>query len=662
MAEAIRSAAVEDVARSASGELVDACTGARHHVSTIIDLAIKEHMTRDGYWPLGGGTYLAQGEPVRIQGASAREGLEIHMGVEMGLSRCEAGLCLAVDLTAKASVRSGALDTVADLIVAVFGERGPRTPEEVLQLKQLLNRKMVTIIRPGQPDETAKISRRNFRGATGGVLVATSARDATFERIAPPPTASLTTAAPPALPARERISVAVYQEGKGHPLLYPHLPVVRIDAGYEWETVVGEDGARSRRPKRDAAGKKIEKITEIPAERLRIELGQRARGINMAEQMIKVLSVRPHKRYAKIVDHVSRSRLAASQSLAAIGLRLAPRPLAVVAKIFDLPILVERGLNGVFRRLYMPDGKHGEWKSNNEVFRVATAELRHVMLIDMGGGRAPPTTLRAYVDNLCGACREIGIRLDAPAAPVRVRSGAALSAVYDAVSGACASARIDTPHVILVVIRKSMASISESDYGAIKRFEHETGIMTSCVTAETLNDAFGGKRGGFMPIARSIAAKINAKFGGVNRAVCTAMPVDDRGADDGSAPEDLNPWTGEVPTALVSVHVALAGAYDAAVPSIVTAACTVNRLMTEYRFASRIAPADARLDEDLAQVIGEAVCDVLGQFNTLPARFRSASSCSARARSPAKTIAGCWSWSRRPSRTGCDRSPASRCC
>merc|ERR1719311_845475 len=36
--------------------------------------------------------------------------------------------------------------------------------------------------------------------------------------------------------------------------------------------------------------------------------------------------------------------------------------------------------------------------------------------------------------------------------------------------------------------------------------------------------------------------------------------------------------------------------------------------MTQFRFSSRVAPLDARLDEHLAAVIGSAVCDVLGKF------------------------------------------------
>merc|ERR1711871_710726 len=59
---------------------------------------------------------------------------------------------------------------------------------------------------------------------------------------------------------------------------------------------MGEDGLKRRQPKRDAAGKKIEKVTYIPAERLRLEEGQHARGINMADEIIKLLSVRPSER------------------------------------------------------------------------------------------------------------------------------------------------------------------------------------------------------------------------------------------------------------------------------------------------------------------------------------------------------------------------------
>ena len=73
-------------------------------------------------------------------------------------------------------------------------------------------------------------------------------------------------------------------------------------------------------------------------------------------------------------------------------------------------------------------------------------------------------------------------------------------------------------------------------------------------------------------IAGSIAAKINAKFGGVNRVVI----------DGGSESEDFNAWTGEAPTVLVGVHVQLAGAYDSTIPPVVTATATTNRSMSEF--------------------------------------------------------------------------------
>ena len=105
----------------------------------------------------------------------------------------------------------------------------------------------------------------------------------------------------------ETISVAAYQERKGHPLRFPPPPVVRLAAGLEYEDVLGEDGLKRRQPKRDAAGKKIEKVTYIPAERLRLEEGQHARGINMAEEFMRLLSVRPSARHGQIVDHCIRA-------------------------------------------------------------------------------------------------------------------------------------------------------------------------------------------------------------------------------------------------------------------------------------------------------------------------------------------------------------------
>ena len=77
-------------------------------------------------------------------------------------------------------------------------------------------------------------------------------------------------------------------------------------------------------------------------ERLRLEEGQHARGINMADEFMRLLSVRPSARHGQIVDHVARSRITSSPALAAIGLQLAPRSLAVVAKIFPAPLLFAR--------------------------------------------------------------------------------------------------------------------------------------------------------------------------------------------------------------------------------------------------------------------------------------------------------------------------------
>ena len=147
---------------------------------------------------------------------------------------------------------------------------------------------------------------------------------------------------------------------------------------------------------------------------------------------------------------------------------------------------------------------------------------------------------------------------------------------------ACQRCGVAKPDLVLVVIKKSQASLSESDYGKIKRFQHQTGVMTSCVTVESLKTA-GSAR--YRDIVRAIAAKINAKFGGVNRAVVSAESAKSNGE-----PVDFHPWTGAAPTALVAVHVALAGAYDSTIPSMVTAACTVDQLMTQFRFASRVAP------------------------------------------------------------------------
>ena len=593
VAEALQSTAVEDVARTASGELVDACTGERHHFSTIIDLAIKAHMTQNGYWDLGSGTYLVQGAPVRCR----EGGLDILLGVDVGVRRCEAGTCLAVDLVAKAAVRTpGALSTVSDLIIALFGERGPRSPKEVEKLKQLLHRKNVTILRKdfGGADEFAEISRKNFKDR--GRLVATSASDMTFERNG------------------ETISIATYQERKGHPLRFPHHPVIRIDAGLEYEEVMGEDGLKRRQPKRDADGKKIEKVIYIPAERLRLEEGQHARGINMADEIIRLLSVRPSARHGQIVDHVARSRITSSPALAAIGLQLAPRSLAVVAKIFPAPLLFARNRGRV---LQLGGHKLGEWRQENQVFRVAAPEHRNVLVLDMGGGRASPDAVRNYVDELRRACRDIDIQLGDPFDPsgrggpgpqlvAVVRPDSSVADVTHAAYEACQRCGVAKPDLVLVVIKKSQASLSESDYGKIKRFQHQTGVMTSCVTVESLKTA-GSAR--YRDIVRAIAAKINAKFGGVNRAVVSAESARSNGE-----PVDFHPWTGAAPTALVAVHVALAGAYDSTIPSMVTAACTVDKLMSQFRFASRVAPLDARLDEHLADVIGLAVCDVLSQF------------------------------------------------
>ena len=244
----------EDAQRAASGEIVDAVKGQREHVLTVLDLAIGRHMREHGYYGLGKGDYL-QSEKVERQ----VRGCDLRMGVNISVQRCEAGMVASVGLTAKLSVATGgALDTVADLILRAFpgkyNDGKPLDGNDASHLKQLLKDKVVTILRPGKPNATGIVSRRNFKDSTRpGVVVAKSANEATFEM------------------KDKVISVAEYQRlGKPGtaPLRYPGLPVVYMEDGFEFETVPDPDkpGKTKRQPK-VVDGKKVPKATMIPARR-----------------------------------------------------------------------------------------------------------------------------------------------------------------------------------------------------------------------------------------------------------------------------------------------------------------------------------------------------------------------------------------------------------
>ena len=237
-------------------------------------------MRAHGYYDQGKGNYVQSlGRPERQV-----QGCDIRMGVNMNVQRCEAGLVVSVGLTAKLSVSTGgALDTVADLILRTFQTSGKSledpskylSPKEAAELKQLLKDKVVTILRPGKPDATATVSRRNFKDpAKPGAIVVKSANEATFELY------------DKATKTSSVISVADYQRsGKAgtQALRYPHLPVVNMEDGFVFETVPDPEnpGKMKRQPKK-VDGKKVPKTTMIPVERLRLESGQRAGGINAA--------------------------------------------------------------------------------------------------------------------------------------------------------------------------------------------------------------------------------------------------------------------------------------------------------------------------------------------------------------------------------------------
>ena len=243
----------EDAQRAASGEIVDAVKGQREHVLTVLDLAIGRHMRAHGYYGQGKGDYV-QSQNVERQ---VPGGCDLRMGVNMSVQRCQAGLVAVVGLTAKLSVATGgALDTVADLILRAFPGKSydskPLDGNDASHLKQLLKDKVVTILRPGKPNATGIVSRRNFKDSTRpGVVVAKSANEATFEM------------------KGKDISVADYQRlGKPGtaPLRYPDLPVVLMEDGFEFETVPDPDkpGKTKRQPK-VVDGKKVPKATMIPA-------------------------------------------------------------------------------------------------------------------------------------------------------------------------------------------------------------------------------------------------------------------------------------------------------------------------------------------------------------------------------------------------------------
>ena len=565
----------EDVARTASGELVDACTGERHHFSTIIDLAIKAHTTQSG----AGTSAAAVPGPGRA-GRCREGGLDILLGVDVGVRRCEAGTCLAVDLVAKAAVRTpGALSTVSDLIIALFGERGPRSPKEV-EAQAAAAAQNVTILRK----DFAR--GRRVRGDLAqelqgqGRLVATSTHD---------------------LRAQRRDHLHRHVPGaQGPPVTVP-APSSSTRASSTRKSP-GEDGLRQRQPKRDADGKKIEKVIYIPAERLRPR-GRHARGINMTT---KSSSCSP----CGLPRDTGRS---STTSRGAIASSPASRRSGSSSRRDRSPSSPRFSGAASLRteprtRLQLGGHKLGEWRQENQVFRVAarTPERpgpRH--------GRRPRVRRRPSGTTWTNSAARAGTSTSSSATRSTRRGGAARP-------GVGGGRRPDSSVGGVTHGCMEPASAAASPGGPrTGRHQEVPGVPERERLRQDQAVPAPGGRHDVVRHVESLKTAGSARYRDIVRAIAGQDRRQVRRREPGRRLRGrgvaAGRWTstrrtGAAPTALVAVHVALAGAYDSTIPSMVTAACTVDKLVAAgSRRASRL---DARLDEHLADVIGLAVCDV----------------------------------------------------
>ena len=541
----------EDVFRSPSGELVDACSGQRCQMLTVLELALGAHMRQHGLCDVGNGRYLNERRRKPV-GAC-----DLRMGVEAKIKRVEAGLVVSADLIAKLVVRSDDRGTIADLIFQTLGrelEHRELRDDEAKTVRQLIKEKMVTILRidPAterlERNETGQISPRTFKvPGQPGVLRAVPARDQTFE-------------------FRGRtISVAEYQREKGAPLRYPHLPCFVFDQGLVYDF---DPATKARTPRLDEKGKKVRNLSYFPVERGVLESGQRAVGISAPQEMIQVLGMPPAKKLQEVAAILKMSKAASegeNVNLRAIGFELSSEPVSVWARCFPRPLVRMRmSPRGHFELVRDKDGKKGEWKPSRAWATLGVEEIRRWVVIDATLGRGPgPGRIDDFAKTLRDVLKNKGVDISEDYERATLRH-ASYDDIVDAIN--------PRAELVICVIMHSSPGVSDSIYGKLKLWSNlNVGVTTQCVTAELLKK----QNRGFDGIALSIAAKINAKSGGVNRYVKdVARP---EVSDD-----DFSAWTGETYTCLIGVQVVLGSGYDEGVPPVVTACSTADRRCSKF--------------------------------------------------------------------------------
>ena len=232
--------------------------------------------------------------------------------------------------------------------------------------------------------------------------------------------------------------------------------------------------------------------------------------------MLKALGIKPSVMQAKLHEHVVASRVAsdANECLAALGLRMRQTPLAVWGRKFPAPLLLmpERPRDRLLSIEPSKRGSLGEWFPGKAFATIGRENIDKVIVLDASdgdGGRK----IDEYARALCDQLRQRGITMGEPRFAKLGRGRCSLRDVDETIKAAAGGHK---PDLVIPVIPKTIAQVNASLYGAIKAWgDLDNGIVTSCVTTELLKK----QTRGFDQIAGSIAAKINAKFGGVNRVV-----------------------------------------------------------------------------------------------------------------------------------------------
>ena len=231
--------------------------------------------------------------------------------------------------------------------------------------------------------------------------------------------------------------------------------------------------------------------------------------------MLKALGIKPSVMQAQLHEQVVASRVAsdANECLAALGLRMRQTPLAVWGRKFPAPLLLmpEQPRDRLLSIEPSKRGSLGEWFPGKAFAKIGRENIDKVIVLDASdgdGGRK----IDEYARALCDQLRQRGITMGEPRFAKLGRGRCSLRDVDEAIKAAAGGQK---PDLVIPVIPKTIAQVNASLYGAIKAWgDLDNGIVTSCVTTDLLKKA---KNLG--QIAGSIAAKINAKFGGVNRVV-----------------------------------------------------------------------------------------------------------------------------------------------